>query len=182
MSLNVELLESSFEKVKPNVDEFGKAFYQILFETAPAAKPLFAHTDLGKQQKMLTSSLALVVENLRNPEVLTSTLKGLGARHVKYGALPEHYPIVGGALLQTFEKFLGDEWTADVKQAWVDAYGAITTIMLDGADYSASEVELKSEATAATTPEVSDGDRGGMIPIAATLGGFVVLGLILILL
>ena len=156
MSLQVELLETSFEKVKPNAGEFAASFYNNLFTAYPEAKPLFAHTDLKEQQKKLIASLVMVVENLRNPEALEGPLKGLGARHVKYGALPEHYPLVGNALLTTFEQYLGDSWTEDVKQAWVDAYGAITNIMLDGADYEQSEVELESATTAnidATTSE-----------------------------
>ncbi|WP_036486067.1 globin family protein, partial [Myxosarcina sp. GI1] len=120
------------------------SFYNNLFTAYPEAQPLFANTNMAKQKKMLVSSLVLVVENLRNPDVLTSSLKGLGARHVKYGALPAHYPLVGNALLTTFEQYLDDKWTPDVKQAWVDAYGAITEIMLDGADYSPDEVAFNA--------------------------------------
>lgn len=133
MSLNVELLEQSFERVKPRADEFATSFYENLFTDNPEAKPLFANTDMAKQKKMLIASLVLVVDNLRKPDVLTKTLKDLGARHVKYGTLSEHYPLVGGAILKTFESYLGSDWTPEVKQAWVDAYGAITDLMLAGA-------------------------------------------------
>ena len=144
MSLQVELLEASFEKVKPQADEFVSSFYDNLFTMYPDAKPLFTHSDMAEQKKKLLASLVLVVENLRNPDALGGSLRGLGARHVKYGALPEHYPLVGNSLLTTFEQYLKEEWTAEVKQAWVDAYGAITEIMLDGADYSQEEVALES--------------------------------------
>ena len=90
------------------------------------------------------------------PDVLSDALKGLGARHVKYGALPEHYPLVGNALLTTFEQYLGEDWTPEVTQAWVDAYGAITKLMLEGADYAAEEVALES-APANSEIEVSRG-------------------------
>ena len=155
MSLQVEILESSFEKIKPQANEFVDSFYDNLFTANPEAKPLFANTEMAQQKKKLLGSLVLVVENLRNPEALSDALKGLGARHVKYGALPEHYPLVGGALLTTFEQYLKGDWTAEVKQAWVDAYGAITEIMLDGADYSAQEVALPE-----TAPE--EEEEGGL--------------------
>ncbi|MEM1241947.1 MAG: globin domain-containing protein, partial [Cyanobacteria bacterium P01_H01_bin.26] len=103
MSLNVELLEQSFELVKPQADEFVGSFYNNLFTDYPAAKPLFEHSDMTKQQQMLKGGLVMVIENLRKPEVLSKALKGLGARHVKYGALPEHYPLVGNSLLKTLE-------------------------------------------------------------------------------
>lgn len=142
MSLQVELLEQSFEGVKPHADEFVNSFYENLFTANPEAKPLFDTTDMTAQKKKLLGSLVLVVENLRQPDVLDSSLRGLGARHVKYGALPEHYPLVGNALLTTFEQYLKQQWTPEVKQAWVDAYGAISQIMLDGADYSEAEIAL----------------------------------------
>ncbi|MDY6803676.1 MAG: globin family protein [Cyanobacteriota bacterium] len=142
MSLQVELLEQSFGRVKPSAAEFASSFYDNLFTAYPEAKPLFANTDMKKQQQMLVAALVLVVDNLRDPHKLQETLKGLGARHVKYGTLPEHYPLVGNALLTTFEQYLKTDWTAEVKQAWVEAYGAITALMLEGADYSEDEVKL----------------------------------------
>ena len=150
MSLQVELLEQSFEEIKPNADEFVNSFYENLFTANPEAKPLFETTDMEAQKKKLLNSLVLVVDNLRMPDVLNQALRGLGARHVKYGALPEHYPLVGSALLTTFEQYLGDKWTPDVKQAWVDAYGAISQIMLDGADYSQADIALKQEPSSNT--------------------------------
>jgi hemoglobin-like flavoprotein len=143
MSLQVECLEQSFEKVKPNADAFVTSFYDNLMTMYPDAAPLFSSTDMAAQKKKLLASLVLVVENLRNPDALTEALHGLGARHVKYGALPEHYPLVGNALLKTFGDYLQGDWTDEVKQAWVDAYGAITELMLAGADYSAAEVALE---------------------------------------
>lgn len=107
MALNVELLEQSFELVKPQADEFVASFYNNLFTDYPAAKPLFEHSSMAKQQQMLKGALVMVVENLRKPEVLSGALKGLGARHVKYGALPEHYPLVGNSLLKTLEQYAG---------------------------------------------------------------------------
>ena len=146
MSLNVELLEQSFELVKPKSDESVSDFYNNLFTDYPASKPLFAHSNMAKQQQMLKGALVMVIENLRQPEVLSKALKGLGARHVKYGALPEHYPLVGNSLLKTLSQYAGNAWTPELKQAWVDAYGAITELMLDGADYSAQSVQLEAPA------------------------------------
>lgn len=143
MALQAEVLEQSFEKVKPNANEFVVSFYDNLFTDYPAAKPLFANSDMASQQKKLLDSLVLVINNVRKPEALVGALKGLGARHVQYGALPAHYPLVGGSLLKTLEMYLGDDWTPEVKQAWVEAYGAISSLMLDGADYPEEILELK---------------------------------------
>lgn len=138
MALDVDLLERSFARVKPRAGEFAEDFYADLFARNPQARDLFVGTDMAEQRKKLMDSLVLVIENLENPEVLTGALKRLGERHTGYGVQPEHYGLVGGSLLATFEKHLGAEWTPPVRQAWVDAYGAITGIMLDGAGPAAA--------------------------------------------
>ncbi|MGB3532000.1 MAG: globin family protein [Microcoleaceae cyanobacterium] len=147
MSLKIETLEQSFEKVKPYANEFVNGFYDNLFTQSPETKLLFAYTNMAKQKTMLLSSLVFVVENLRHPNALSETLKGLGARHAKYGVLPEYYPLVGNALLTTFEQFLKADWTPETKEAWVEAYGDITKIMLVGADYSEEVVKLEGAST-----------------------------------
>ena len=136
MSLNIDLLERSFALVKGNGEEFASQFYANLFLDYPALKPLFAHTQFKMQGEKLFASLVFVVDNLKQPEALDNALKGLGTRHVKYGVLPQHYPFVGASLLKTFEAALGaTDWTPEVQQAWADAYGAVTQLMLEGADY-----------------------------------------------
>lgn len=134
MSLNVELLEQSFAQIKPRAEDFVASFYENLFAAHPEAKPLFAKTNMVEQRKHLLAALVLVVQNLRKPEVLGEALKTLGAKHVRYGTAPEHYPLVGQALLTTFEQYLQQDWTPEVKQAWTDAFGAIAPLMLKGAD------------------------------------------------
>ena len=140
----IELIERSFEAIKPNADSFVNSFYKNLFAAYPEAKPLFETTDMAVPKKNLFNSLVLVVENLRMPDVLDQVLREWGAGYVKYGALPEHYPLIGNALLITFKQYLGACWTPEIKQAWIDAYGVISQIMLDGANYSAAEIALKS--------------------------------------
>lgn len=53
MSLQVELLEKSFDLVKPKATEFTVSFYETLFTDAPAAKPLFGHSNMEEQRKKL---------------------------------------------------------------------------------------------------------------------------------
>lgn len=144
MPLNVELLTRSFAQVKNRGSEFTTKFYSNLFADYPEVKPMFANAQMEEQKKKLFASLALVVDNLQQPDVLSQTLKGLGTQHVQYGVLPRHYPIVGGSLLKTFESFLGSDWTPEVKQAWVDAYTAVAQLMLEGADYSQEVLSLKN--------------------------------------
>jgi len=134
MALQIELLETSFQAIAPQGEAFVTAFYERLFTNYPQTRAFFASTDMKEQRKKLLGALILVIQNLRKPEVLTSALKGLGHRHVAYGVRPEHYPIVGTILLETFADFLGDDWTPAYHNAWAQAYEAICSIMLEGAN------------------------------------------------
>jgi hemoglobin-like flavoprotein/uncharacterized protein YjbI with pentapeptide repeats len=168
MSLNVELLQQSFERIKLHANEFAANFYENLFVAHPEVKPLFAGTNMEKQQKKLLNALTLVVESLRNPEVLAEVLNALGARHISYGAIPKYYPAVGQALLTTFEQSLQEDWTPELNKAWADAYQAITAQMLkassgvhssEATDPKAEAVTVSQKAIAATvaiTPRATD--------------------------
>lgn len=147
MTLNTERLETSFALLREHETEFTHQFYSTLFADYPQVKPLFKTTHMDEQAKKLFASLVLVVNNLKKPDVLTSALQGLGTRHVKYGVLPEHYPMVGGSLLKAMAGTLPEQWTADVAEAWAEAYGAITQIMLTGTDYPETILDPESASS-----------------------------------
>ncbi|MBE9190598.1 hypothetical protein IQ230_09540 [Gloeocapsopsis crepidinum LEGE 06123] len=162
MSLQVEVLEQSFERVKPHANKFAASFYNNLLTDYPQLQHLFAKTDMEQQHQKLIMSLILVIGNLRNPEYLKITLKNLGERHVGYGTLQQHYPMVGAALLKTFESYLGTDWTPEVKQAWADAYGVLAEMMLEGAEatekilISPNVPQLNTEMLASPQGSTSD--------------------------
>ena len=164
MGLNVALLESSFELLKPQAETLVSRFYERLFEKYPAVKPMFARTTIPEQKKKLLASLVLVMQNLRRPETLTPALKQLGARHVAYGTQPAHYGAVAETLLGVMGELAGSAWTPDVKQAWTDALNTIAQIMLEGArDAAPRPASLQGGATMAkgkkavkTTPKKLD--------------------------
>ncbi len=133
MALNVEILEQSFAAVAPQADRLVEVFYQHLFEDYPAVKPLFEKAEMAEQRKKLLAALKLVVENLRRPEILGPALEEMGTRHVGYGAQEAHYPAVGATLIKSLAEIAGDAWTDEMNDAWEEAYGEISRIMLAGA-------------------------------------------------
>lgn len=142
MSLDLDALETSFDLIAPRGDELMDEFYARLFAAAPAVKPLFAGVDLKRQKGMLLSALVLLRKSLRNLDAIVPTLYGLGARHVAYGARPEHYPVVGQVLIASMAAVAGDAWTAEYERAWSDAYDVVAGAMLAGA----AEAELDQAA------------------------------------
>ena len=136
----VKLVQESFAKVAPISEQAAVIFYDRLFEVAPAVKAMFP-SDMTEQRKKLMATLAVVVNGLSNLPSILPAASALAKRHVDYGAKPEHYPVVGGALLWTLEKGLGDAWTLDVATAWTAAYGTLSGYMISEAYGSAQAAE-----------------------------------------
>ncbi len=133
MHLDLEALETSFDLVAPRGDELMDVFYARLFAAAPAVKPLFAGTDLRRQKTMLLGTLVLLRKSLRDLDALVPKLRELGARHVAYGAKPDHYPIVGHVLLASMAQVAGDAWRPEHQRAWAAAFDVVAGAMLAGA-------------------------------------------------
>src|SRR3954454_13098806 len=128
----VNLVQQSFAKVAPISEQAAVLFYDRLFEVAPSVKAMFP-ADMTEQRKKLMMVLAAVVGGLGNLQSILPAASALAKRHVSYGAKPEHYPVVGGALLYTLEKGLGEAWTADTEAAWTAAYGTLSGYMISEA-------------------------------------------------
>jgi hemoglobin-like flavoprotein len=135
----VILVQQSFAKVAPISEAAAVIFYDRLFEVAPSVKPMFP-ADMKEQRKKLMATLAVVVGGLGNLDSVLPAASALAKRHVGYGAKAEHYPVVGGALLWTLEKGLGDGWTPEVADAWTAAYGTLSRFMISEA-YGAEAAE-----------------------------------------
>lgn len=137
MALNTALLSSSLELVASRQPFITPRFYEILFERYPQVKPLFGRNAATQQAKMLQEAIVSVVEHADDAPWLTETLHGMGAKHVDYGVTAEMYPWVGECLIATLAEIAADDWTSEIEQAWVDAYGAISGLMLEGASLTA---------------------------------------------
>jgi hemoglobin-like flavoprotein len=114
-------------------------FYSRLFAAAPAVRPLFPD-DMGRQKAMLLGALVLVCKSPRNLDAIVPKLRELGARHVAYGARPEHYPVVGATLIASMAAIAADEWRPEFEAAWSAAFDVVAGVMLEGA--AEAEVEI----------------------------------------
>lgn len=131
--MDIDALETSFDLVAPRGEELVEIFYARLFDVAPAVIPLFASTDIKRQQAMLLAALVLLRKSLRDLDAVVPTLRQLGARHVGYGARPEHYPVVGDVLIAAMAEVAGDAWGPRFAQAWGEAFAVVAGVMLEGA-------------------------------------------------
>lgn len=133
MSLDLDALETSFDLLAPRGDELMDEFYARLFAAAPAVRPLFPD-DMRRQKTMLLGALVLLRKSLRDLDAIVPKLRDLGARHVSYGARPEHYPLVGSVLIAAMAAVAGESWTQQYELAWSQAYDVVAGVMLEGAE------------------------------------------------
>jgi hemoglobin-like flavoprotein len=96
-------------------------FYERLFELAPEVRPMFK-TGMDLQAKKFSDTLAWVIAHLEHPHELCQELRALGARHSGYGVKIDQYAPVGSALTWMFQRILGDRFTPDMEEAWLEFY------------------------------------------------------------
>jgi hemoglobin-like flavoprotein len=59
---------------------------------------------------------------------------------VAYGVQPEHYPVVGSALISAMAVIAGEAWRSEYEVAWAEAFEIVAATMIDGAESAALEV------------------------------------------
>ena len=132
MTLDPEILRTSFDLIIDRRPDLTVRFYEILFERYPALAPMFRR-NRNAQAKMLAGAIAAVLDHLEDAPWLAATLGELGARHVEYGVTAAMYDMVGDALLATLAEVAAADWTPEVAAQWTLAYGAIAGMMHAGA-------------------------------------------------
>jgi nitric oxide dioxygenase len=135
----IKTVQDSFDRVFPVKEDLSESFYNVLFDMAPSVRSMFPE-DMMSQRLKLSDTLSYTVRNLHRPEVVEETIVGLARRHVRYGALPEHFAPVGMALITALKKHLPGGMTEKEADAWLMAYTFISDMMID---------EMPGKATAA---------------------------------
>ena len=125
----IALVQDSFARVAPIAGDAADIFYARLFEAAPAVRSLFPD-DMSEQKDKLMAMLGVAVNGLSDLDAILPAVRALGVRHRQYGAVPEHYEVVGETLLHTLAQGLGDAFTPDVEAAWTQTYAVLADIMV----------------------------------------------------
>ena len=128
----ITLVQESFAKVEPIAPTAAEIFYADLFATAPEVRPLFGDR-MDEQGMKLMATLGVVVKGLRDLEKVAPAAQALAIRHVDYGVEPAHYDAVGASLIRTLEQGLGSEFTAEVREAWLETYTLLAQVMIEAA-------------------------------------------------
>jgi len=138
------LVEDTWKQVEGlGAEAVGVLLFKNIFEIAPEAKGLFSFKDepdvfeskaLKEHGAGVVASVGAAVANLRDLSQVVPTLQALGSRHVGYKVVPEHYAVVGQALLKTLDMGLGDAFTPGVETAWTKVFAVVQETMLSEAE------------------------------------------------
>jgi hemoglobin-like flavoprotein len=129
-----ELVRATWQRVNADGDAVAALFYERLFEIDPSTRELFANADMSAQRSKLLQALGIIVADLERPDALAPVLQSMGRRHLSYGVRKRHYSAVGDALLWSFERGLGDDWTREAEAAWERAYALVSGMMSGAAE------------------------------------------------
>ena len=125
-------MQSSFDRLGPELPALAVRFYQELFQRDPALRPLFT-TDMAEQRVRFTEKLTEIVRSMPRLDELLVHTRALGARHVGYGVRAADYRTVGESLIAALAAVLGEEFDDATREAWMLAFNLVAETMLDGA-------------------------------------------------
>lgn len=137
----IDFVQQSWEKVVPIAKDAAKLFYDRLFQLDPALRSIF-HGDMEEQGRKLTTILTTVVRGLKNLEKLKQAVWQLGRRHAVYQVTKPMYATVAEALIWTLQQGLGAAFTDVIKEAWIEAYTVLASVMQAGANYRYANYEV----------------------------------------
>lgn len=135
---SIKRIRESFSLLEPKAGALMDEFYRRLFDGYPSVRPLFP-ADMTAQKKHLLAAVALVVKNADRLDSLEKPLMDMGARHVAYGAKPEHYPIVRDVMLDSLAVVAGPVWNETLRADWHAALSAVATVMIRGAEQATKQ-------------------------------------------
>ncbi len=131
------------EEAGPAITEY---FYQRMFKHNPELQDIFnmSNQHTGRQKVALFEAIAAYAKNIENLGALTSAVERIAHKHTSFNIQPDHYNIVGHHLLATLRELAPDAFTADIEQAWANAYQFLAQIFIG------RENELYTKTAAAT--------------------------------
>ncbi|XP_022944053.1 plastid division protein PDV2-like [Cucurbita moschata] len=146
------LVVKSWGVMKKNAADLALKLFLKIFEIAPSVKNLFSFlrdskVPLEQNTKLKPHALSVFTMTCESAVQLRkggiaaakeTTLKRLGASHLKYGVVDEHFEVLKYALLETIKEGIPEMWSVEMKEAWAEAYDQLV---------SAIKAEMKPSST-----------------------------------
>ena len=126
-------IHDSVAQVMNSKAAFGEAFYEVFFKRYPEVQAYFSGLDMKRQALVLTMAVAVVEQHYSSPHAATEKyIQYLGTQHYSRAIPRDLYPKWREAMLETLQRFLGDEWTDELATEWAKAINLCTEVMFEG--------------------------------------------------
>lgn len=116
-----------FKQIDPLL--VADVFYSRLFAIKPSVRRLFP-ADMHDQYRKLIQMMTHVVAHLDRTDEIATEIRAMAKRHIQYGVKPADYALVGSALMWTLEKGLGNDWSDQLREAWLACYKILADTMV----------------------------------------------------
>jgi len=123
------IIKSTAPVLKDHGDTITTEMYKVLFSKYPETQVLFKDAS-PEQYKKLANAVYAYAANIDKLENLSKGIEQMATVHVETKVKPEHYPMVGDALLQAIKTVLGEAATDEVMVAWEEAYGFLAEVLI----------------------------------------------------
>ncbi|XP_061736762.1 cytoglobin-2-like [Nerophis ophidion] len=134
-----ELIQDTWDQVYKNCEDVGVSVLIRFFVNFPSAKQYFSQfQDMEDPEEMERSSqlrhharrvmnaINTVVENLNDPEKVSSVLALVGKAHaVKHKVEPMYFKILSGVMLEVFSEDFPEFFTAEAQVVWSKLLAAV---------------------------------------------------------
>jgi hemoglobin-like flavoprotein len=110
--------------------EMVSRLYELLFERHPDVREMFPH-DMTAQVHRFVTEIEVFAVSMPDLRAVEERASQLGARHVRYGVRPAHFPFVRDALLDVLAERLGERFSPAHRTAWARAYNLMAEIMME---------------------------------------------------
>ncbi len=125
---NRQQVASCIEDIGADINQVSQIFYRHLLQDNPALSRIFSGNTAALNRKFFNMLAAL--KNVKHLEKIEASIHQLGERHgQRYAVLSEHFTPTKKALMAALEEHLGDEFTAELRQAWDEVFDAVADLM-----------------------------------------------------
>ncbi len=131
--IDKDLLREHLAELSEHEAALTDHLYENLFAKLPDAEELFGTYSRANQQRMMSETLAAVLNMLDQEPWLGDYVHAMGSRHqFSYETPAEMYPPYAEALLEALAAVSGSDWTPALARSWKAALDQVNDMMIAG--------------------------------------------------
>lgn len=122
-------IRQGFAAVASRPEVFTSELYEDFFTANPRYRR-FVIADADRRHIRTMEVVTRIVDGLDRPGTLLPYLRRLALEYRKYGVREVHYRAFAGSVMTALERTIGQAWTYEAAEAWVDELTMVASAML----------------------------------------------------